>query len=294
MPLNGTYVRGKYKFSVCSEYGFSKFYRTFLRRLYAREGIWYAEVFILYLAHGVVGQHLYPAHRFKRVDKGAGTFEVLLAVGYAGDEHLPYPYILAVIRKVPCKRQLVFVARAGELPAPLAVYVLDVEKEQVGIFQKFCVLLQALFACGVEGDSRRVDGGMHAVRFQQAKKFGNEVDLQQRFAARYGHPAAAAPVVFVAQRAPCHLFGGIFAAAARVPAVGIVAVFAPERTALHEYHIAYPRAVDRAETFEGMDTSLHTSPQTAKLRSKKGQADTLRYGRLPRRTTKPAARRSMR
>ena len=169
---------------------------------------------------------------------------------------------------LPLSERYLANASSFSLPAPVSClhpslsYVLDVEKEQVGIFQKFCVLLQALFACGVEGDSRRVDGGMHAVRFQQAKKFGNEVDLQQRFAARYGHPSAAAPVVFVAQRAPCHPSSAGYSLPPRASQLsGLWQYLHPERTALHEYHIAYPRAVDRAETFEGMDSSLHTSPQ---------------------------------
>ena len=74
------YVRGNFiyphriaKISACAEYGFCALDNLLFGRFYARKRVIYAQVFILYLSHCVVGKYLHTPYRGKSIDKFART-----------------------------------------------------------------------------------------------------------------------------------------------------------------------------------------------------------------------------
>ena len=107
-------------------------------------------------------------------------------------------------------------------------------------------------------DSYTPIGGMvPMVLMQLGEEFLNELGLQERFAAGDGYAAAILPVRTKPESLADQLVHVGRCAAFGQPGIGIMAIDAPQRAALHKYDVSHAGAVHRAEGLNGMNVSDH-------------------------------------
>ena len=126
--------------------------------------------------------------------------------------------------------------------------MLDIQKHQIGDGHQLVCFFGMLW---VEQDPAGIQRRVDPVLFGLGKQFGEEIDLQHRFAAGSGDAAG-----FVKADGD-DLLRRHLGAARRLPGIGIMAVQAPHGAALEKHHIADPGAVHRAEAFQRMNPSRH-------------------------------------
>ena len=217
-------------------------------------------------AEGVVGQDLHAGDRLQPGDEGAHIGQVDFIIGDAGNQHVADPQFLAVVGEVLRHGEDVRVAVAGEVAVERVVVLLQVEDEQVGDGQQLVKAAHPVGVLRIEGLPGGVDGGVHAVLFQEAEGLGHEVHLQQRFAAGEGHAAVLLPVVFVAHQLLAQLGRRhVDEAVAGVPGVRVVAELAAQRAAVQEHGAADAGAVHQREGLEGMDPANRVAHQHVSL-----------------------------
>ena len=114
-----------------------------------------------------------------------------------------------------------------------------------------------LFRFGEIAHAGGIERGVYAVLMQLGEKPLNKFGLQERFAAGDGYATAILPVRTKPESLADQLVHVGRCAAFGQPCIGIVAIDAPQRAALHKYNVSHAGAVHRAEGLNGMNVSDH-------------------------------------
>ena len=126
--------------------------------------------------------------------------------------------------------------------------VLHIIEEQIGAAQDGLILPQAR--------PRGVQAGVDPGLAEPCQALRQELRLEQRLPAGKGHPAAGAVEVGPEAQQPADQSLRLHRLATlRRLSIRIVAVEAPEGTALKKYHAAHAGTVHQAHAFHGMDIS---------------------------------------
>ena len=200
----------------------------------------------------MVGQYLYPLHRLEGRDELCGLPQAVFVVRQAGDEDMAYPERYTEVRNVARHRKDIRVVLAGEPAVLLRIDLLQIKDDEAGGLHQPVKIGQISRIVGAEGLTGGVQSRMHALGARQLEECRQELHLAQRLAAADRDAALFAPVVAVAPHPLEQSIHGPFGAAFG-PCFRVVAVFAPQRAPLQEYHKAHAGAVHRAEALQRVD-----------------------------------------
>ena len=128
------------------------------------------------------------------------------------------------------------------------VNVLDVKQYGISIFHQRLKLAEIWFPSG-ERLCRCVKASVNTSKFGFAKKFYQEVNLQQCFAATYSDTSLVTPIRLISLCFIKEFVGREFLSFAKFPSIRIVAEQTSHRTSLQEDNKTNPRPVNRAEGF---------------------------------------------
>ena len=182
----------------------------------------------------------------ERLEIGGKRGQTVAGQGEPRDHDMADPDRFSMLFAVIKRGERVPVGVSGQIAAERIVQSLDVQQEHVGKVDDGS-------RTGKRIGTRGVDCRVQIFRTAAEEDVGSELRLGQRFSARKGHPAAqeiAAGYDFFHD-----LAGSDGASVAEFPGIGIVAIPAPQRTALKKNDEAHPRSVKRTETFIRMNAS---------------------------------------
>ena len=129
--------------------------------------------------------------------------------------------------------------------------------EEFQVAQNQIRVRQHLFRFGEIAHAGGIERGVYAVLMQPGEELLDKLSLQERLAAGDGHAAAVLPVRTKPESLSDQLIHVGRCAAFGQPGIGIMAIDAPQRAALHKYDVSHAGAVHRAEGLNGMNVSGH-------------------------------------
>ena len=156
---------------------------------------------------------------------------------------MAYPHGYAQLADMLRKGKYIAVSLARQPLVLLVVYVLYVKHDKVGVLQGFVYLLmvgRVIYPCG------GVKAGVDTLALCKSEQLRKELGLRQRLAPCCGYSSRLQELligVILLHELLCRYLS----APGKVPCIGIVAVFTPQRTALKEYHKADSGSVYRSE-----------------------------------------------
>ena len=166
----------------------------FGRRLgYSFQRVRNVQVLPFIYSQRVIGQHFNLFNVVQRGYKCTQAVQILVVIGNRRHKNVPYPDGFANFRQVSCTVQNVVVGPASQLFMLIRINVLDVEKQQIGIFHQFFELLKEN-SCAPERLCRRVETGIYALRLCLAEELNEEVYLQQSLSPTHRYAALRALV----------------------------------------------------------------------------------------------------
>ena len=203
-------------------------------------------------------------------------------IGQTRHNHMPNPQ-----RHVFHRGQLQETLNLVEIRAAVLEIIRFGEEFQVA--QNQIRVREHLFRFGEIAHAGGIERGVYAVLMQPGKEFLNEFSLQKRFAAGDGYAAAVFPVRTKPESLADQLVHVGRCAAFGQPGIGIMAIDAPQRAALHKYDVSHAGAVHRAERLDGMNVSGHIATFLSLLNlsirlGKRGTCGTHRWGQRGRTT----------
>lgn len=117
--------------------------------------------------------------------------------------------------------------------------------------------VKQLFDLFIPYAPRSVERGMDSDRFAKLKKLADEIGLRTRFTTRNGYAAVLAEIFAVTLDLFEYLFCAHFFSTREIPGIGIVAICATERTALHKKHKTHAGTVNGPERLYRIDPTRH-------------------------------------
>ncbi len=225
------------------------------RRVYALEGVRYAELFVLKGAERVVRQDFDLLHGLQLVDELPGRDELFVRVGEARHEDVADPHRDAVVTEITRAVEDVPVRPAGQGLMLLVVDFLDVEEDRVRDLGQ-CLKLRDKWLFAGKRLRRGVEAGADAACLRLPEELEHEVDLYERVTAADRDAALLSPVLAVALCVVEELVRGAHVVALQGPGVRIVAVAAAHVTALQKDRISDARTVHGAEGLDGVNCTF--------------------------------------
>ena len=169
---------------------------------------------------------------------------------------MAHPHGFPDFRKEAREIQDVLVGAAGQRPVARRVCLLEVEQDEVRVFEHGADFRESRLFAGKRragGVEARVD----ARGLRLFEEFGEKFRLPERFPAADRDAAFGSPVRTETQRLLQQFIGRKpQRRVLHAPGVGVVAVLAAHRASLQKDDVPHARPVDGAEAFERMDKRL--------------------------------------